>query len=211
MFQSWKLSHRVRICSRLVQSERAETVCVPSDSTKKGAVYDSAPFACPVENWNFRPTSLALWFLSAARRSAGPCRRRCRSRFALFRNCLRRCIQSAPVVSFRRGCRLGCGQWRILNQRAFALAHKGQLFVLAIPVNFDQITQTHLLGGEQVGQGIHDVAFNGSLQVTRSVPLVCPFLQKEVPRRTRHSKQKLPSGRLEHSLLHLSQFDFQNF
>jgi len=36
--QLWKLSQAMRICSKSVQSERDETVCVRLDSTKKGRI-----------------------------------------------------------------------------------------------------------------------------------------------------------------------------
>src|SRR5256885_130974 len=45
----------------------------------------------------------------------------------------------------------------------------------------------------------------------RSVTLVRPFLQQEVPCCTRHAEQKLPSRRFQHPLLHLPKLNLQYF
>ncbi len=68
-----------------------------------------------------------------------------------------------------------------------------------------------LFGRQEIGQRVNDVPFDRTLQVTRSVALVCSFRQQKFPRCTRHSEQELPTRCFEHALLHLAQFDFQYF
>src|SRR3954468_6524028 len=43
-----------------------------------------------------------------------------------------------------------------------------QLICLRIVINEEHVAQANLLGGEQIGEWIHNVPFNGALQMTRS-------------------------------------------
>ena len=54
------------------------------------------------------------------------------------------------------------------------------------------VSDTNLLRSQEIGQRIDDVALDGALQVTRSIPLVGAFGQQELPGRRRYPKQELP-------------------
>src|SRR5690242_16263902 len=80
---------------------------------------------------------------------------------------------------------------------------------LAIPIDHQHVAEAHLLGRQQVGQRVHHVFLNRSLQMPRPVLEVGPFLQKKFTRRRRRPEQKLSSSRVQHSLLHHSQLYLQ--
>src|SRR5258706_983732 len=96
------------------------------------------------------------------------------------------------------------------DRQVFTLADERQAVLLLIPVDADEVAQVDLLGGQQVCQWINHVALDGTLEVPRTVALVCAFLQEEVPARIRHAEQKLPLGSLQNSLLNLAQLDFEH-
>jgi len=96
------------------------------------------------------------------------------------------------------------------HRQIFAFAYKRQSVLLAVPVDAHQVAQLHLFRRQQIRQRINHVPFNRPLQMPRPVALIGPFLQQKFPARPSHAKQKLPLGRLQHTLLHMLQFDFQH-
>src|SRR5215475_3207154 len=163
----------MRICSKSVQSERDETVCVLPDSTKKGADR-SAPSSLTLEKNT--AGCLALRLLTAARSCTGTCSRRGSAGFAFlgYRFCWS--IQRPAILSFRRRSRFRCRRdRRILNQSPFALANESQLFVFAIPIDLDQVSQPNLFGCKQIRQWINNVPLNRPLQVACAIALIRAF------------------------------------
>src|SRR5467141_885354 len=55
------------------------------------------------------------------------------------------------------------------------------------------------------------MAFNGALEVPRTVALVRAFLQEEVAAGIGYPEQELPLGGFQNALLHLAQLDFEDF
>src|SRR5258708_33015948 len=96
------------------------------------------------------------------------------------------------------------------DRQVFTLANEGQAVLLLIPVDANEVTEVNLFGGQQVCQWINHVAFDGALEVPRTVALVCAFPQEEVPAWIRHAEQELPLGSLQNSLLNLAQLDFEH-
>src|SRR5216684_1998857 len=55
------------------------------------------------------------------------------------------------------------------------------------------------------------MAFDGALEVPRTVALVRAFLQEEVAAGIGYPEQELPLGGFQNALLHLAQLDFEDF
>src|SRR5262245_52293548 len=90
------------------------------------------------------------------------------------------------------------GDWvGSFDQGTLAFAIEGKILGFTVPVNANQVPNFHLLGGQEVGERIDDVAFDGAFQVPRSVTLVRALLQQKVPRRTGHPEQELPARRFQ--------------
>src|SRR6266851_3760514 len=60
---------------------------------------------------------------------------------------------------------------------AFTFPVERQALSALVPIDDQHVTETHLLGRQQVRQGIHHVLLDRSLQVPRPVLEVRPFLQ----------------------------------
>ena len=68
-----------------------------------------------------------------------------------------------------------------------------------------------MISGQQVSQRIDDVPLYGALQMPGTVTLVGALPQKEVAAGLGHAEEKLPLGGVQHTLLHLTQFDIEHF
>ena len=67
-----------------------------------------------------------------------------------------------------------------------------------------------LFGGQKIGHGVDDVAFDGALKVTRAVALVRAFLQEEVAAWFGDAEKELAFGGFKDALLHHGQLDIEN-
>jgi len=104
------------------------------------------------------------------------------------------------------GLFLGIG----VDECAFAFANEGEFLVVAIPIHADEVADAHLLGGEKIGEGIDEVAFNGALEVARAVALVGAFLQEEIAAAIGDAKEEFAVGGFEDAPLHEAEFDVED-
>src|SRR5260370_13939245 len=77
------------------------------------------------------------------------------------------------------------------DRQVFTLAGEGQAVLLLVPIDANEVAEVNLLGRQQVRQWIHDMAFDGALEVPRAVALVRSFLQEEVAACVGHAEQEL--------------------
>src|SRR5260370_7191952 len=96
------------------------------------------------------------------------------------------------------------------DRQILTLADEGQAVLLSGPIDANEVAEVNLLGRQQVRQRIYDMAFNGALEVPRTVALVRAFLQEEVAAGIGYPEQELPLGGFQNALLHLAQLDFEN-
>src|SRR5258708_12260661 len=80
-----------------------------------------------------------------------------------------------------------------------------------MPIDQKHITWAHLRRGQQPLKAEAYIALNGTPQAARSIPLIGPFFQQELPSFARHSKLKMARRGIQEALLHLPQFDLQHF
>src|ERR1700739_4080433 len=73
--------------------------------------------------------------------------------------------------------------------------------VAVAPVNRDHVSQTYLVGREQLRERVHHVSLDGALEMTRAVFQVRPFPQQKFSRSRSHAKHKVSFRRLQHALL----------
>ena len=72
-----------------------------------------------------------------------------------YRLCRR--IHRPPILHID-GCRLRFRNVRlVLNERTFALAHKRQRIVIAVPIDAHEVAEMHLFGRQQIRQRINHV------------------------------------------------------
>src|SRR5260370_40482021 len=57
------------------------------------------------------------------------------------------------------------------DRQVFTLAAEGQTILLLVPIDANEVAKVNLLGRQQVRQWIHNVAFDGALDVPRTVAL----------------------------------------
>jgi len=107
-----------------------------------------------------------------------------------------------------RGGRLAGGRDALL--RCFAqLLEKNQLARLHL--DGEAVTVLRLSGGEQVGDGVYDAAFDGALQMTRSVPLVSAFPQEEFAGARVHGEgHRTGAGGADDARLHFREFEIED-
>ena len=120
-------------------------------------------------------------------------------------------VHGLPVVCFRESSwsrRLQATRWHC---QILAFADECQPILIAIPVDANQIAKMYLFRSQQIRQWIHDVALDGPFQMARAISLIRTFLKQKFFAGPRYPKQELTLGRFQNSLLHLSQFDIQNF
>src|SRR5437016_2146173 len=173
-----------------MQSERDETVCVRSQTTKRGAFFAHNLKCC----FNYLTILLLLAPLSRSRGTpAGLGHTR------------------LPVFGLRRDHLAAGSLGGSLNQGTFTLAYKRKLLVTLIPVDPHQVAQADLIRCQQVRQRINNVALNGTLQVACAIALVRAFLQQEVASGVRYAEEKLSLGGVQNPLLHLPQLDIEHF
>src|SRR5271166_2846319 len=80
-----------------------------------------------------------------------------------------------------------------------------------VHVDADRVAEFHLLSGNEVCQREHDVAFDGTLQVTCTILRVGAFLEQEIFDRLRGVDDELVcTCRHQNALLHHTEFDVQN-
>ena len=125
----------------------------------------------------------------ARRRLRAQCHSRSVGRFAAPR-------RSGPRCDDR--IRLACRK-----RQVFPFTNEREAILLFVPVDANQVAKVNLFGGQQVGQGIDHVAFDGALQVPCAIPLVGAFLKKELTARRSHAEKELAFGGFQNTLLHL--------
>ncbi len=96
-------------------------------------------------------------------------------------------------------------------RQAFGFAGEAQLLRFRIVVDADPVSAAHLFGGDEVGHGLHEQAFDGAFQVARAVLHVGAFRQQEILAGVGQSEDEGAVGRrIEDSLLYLIQFDVED-
>src|ERR1700756_1751123 len=78
-------------------------------------------------------------------------------------------------------------------------------------INQKHITRAHLCRGQQPRKWADKIALDGTFQVARSVPLIGPLFEQELPPFGRYSEQEGSRCQIQDALLHLPEFDFQYF
>ena len=98
------------------------------------------------------------------------------------------------------------GRWHIL-----IVFEESDAAACCVIVNPDQVAATHLPGGNQVLDRIHQVTFDGTFEVSRAVFQICAFPKQELFRFSRASEDKfLVRLRRHDPVLNFIQFDIQN-
>jgi len=112
-----------------------------------------------------------------------------------------------PALQLRGG---GLAGGRDALLRCFAqLLEKNQLARLHL--DGEAVTVLRLSGGEQVGDGVYDAAFDGALQMTRSVPLVSAFPQEEFAGARVHGEgHRTGAGGADDTRLHFREFEIED-
>ena len=81
---------------------------------------------------------------------------------------------------------------------------------LRVKSHMERITSADLAGGDQVGQWLHEMLFNSSLEVPGAIPRIRPF-QQQVSLRggTALKEERITTGNQD-ALLHYPQFQIQD-
>ena len=117
-----------------------------------------------------------------------------KTRGRLWRKRRSRCLDGPSTT--RLGKSLQGWRFRTARRKSDVLAfpREAQALLLRLPINANQVAETDLIGCQQIGHGIDNVAFDGALQVASAVTLIGTLLQDEVAGGGSHTKQELASG-----------------
>src|SRR5262249_34150874 len=83
--------------------------------------------------------------------------------------------RSSPSREFRH-----VGSFRNREVRGDAPFRKDKLITGLTQVDFDKVAQADLAGSDQIRYRIHQVTFNGTLQMTRAILQIRTFAQEEL-------------------------------
>jgi hypothetical protein len=100
---------------------------------------------------------------------------------------------------------------RRVRRTLFRILQECQPFIPWMTINEKHIARAHLCRGQQPGKWADKIALDGAFQVARSVPLIGPLFEQELPSFSRYSEQERSRSRIQHALLHLPEFDLQYF